>query len=370
VELALKLRQARDKCGLTLQGVSEHVPAVGVSSLSEYENGKREPSVSQLQILAKLYRRPISFFLDDTEFPAEVVLWRERPNETEEIEGEFLQLCRRYHHLETWLEKKEPSRLPELEDHIPPSGGYPKVNAFANRVRGNLCLGSRPSYELKSVLEETCGVKIFYMDFEPTGTAASTRSEDFGSAILLNRSNVRWRRNFDLAHELFHLLTWSIYRTPESASDEGPRPEEETYANDFASSLLMPEEAIRDAATEQLNEGKLSFSSIHDIARQFDVSAAAVLYRLRKIKFLDMDWDATKEATRVLGTRIHEKEERQDTHPSGKPDRYRALASEALQSGNISIGKFAEYMDISRHEAMSYVQQEPMDGQKIPVASA
>lgn len=370
MELAIKLRHARDKCGLTQQAVSEHIPKIGVSSLCEYEKGNREPSVSQLQALAKLYRRPISFFLDDTEFPVEVVLWRERPNEPEEIQGKFLQLCRRYHHLETWLGKRKPSRLPEATGNIEPACGYPKVAAFANQVRALLGLGSRPAYELKSVLEETCGVKIFYMDFHPTGTAASTSSEDFGPAILLNRGNARWRRNFDLAHELFHLLTWSVYRTSDSTSEAQPSDEEEKYANAFASSLLLPSDSIQDSATAQVSDGSLSLSSIHDIARQYDVSAEAVLWRLYSLKRLNVDRVAAKKAAGELRDRIHDEQERQDTSPPGRPDRYQALAIEALQTGNISIGKFAEYMDISRHEAMSYVQQEPMDGQEIPVASA
>ncbi|HEY0462625.1 MAG TPA: ImmA/IrrE family metallo-endopeptidase [Polyangiaceae bacterium] len=60
------------------------------------------------------------------------------------------------------------------------------------------------------MLEEQCGVKVFHLDFEPRGTAASSHSAGFGNAVLLNKKNPKWRRNFDLAHELFHLLTWNF----------------------------------------------------------------------------------------------------------------------------------------------------------------
>ena len=49
-------------------------------------------------------------------------------------------------------------------------------------------------------------VKVFHLPLEPTGTAASTYGEAFGMAVLLNSSHVAWRRNFDLAHELFQQI--------------------------------------------------------------------------------------------------------------------------------------------------------------------
>ncbi|AMV35428.1 hypothetical protein VN12_25280 [Pirellula sp. SH-Sr6A] len=60
------------------------------------------------------------------------------------------------------------------------------------------------------------GVKIFFLDFEPSGTAACSLFERFRSEILLNSRIVNRRRNFDLAHELFHLLTWNVFRVPVS----------------------------------------------------------------------------------------------------------------------------------------------------------
>ena len=73
-----RLKYAREKIGLTQKAASE-ASDIGVSSLSEFESGKREPRLPQLQKLATLYHCSLAFFLDDAPLPVEMVLWREKP---------------------------------------------------------------------------------------------------------------------------------------------------------------------------------------------------------------------------------------------------------------------------------------------------
>ncbi len=63
-------------------------------------------------------------------------------------------------------------------------------------------------------------------------------------------------------------------------------------------------------------------------------------------------------------------EERRDTAPPKWPERYQALAMKALRAGEMSIGRFAEYLEITRQSAMKYTQQEPTDGLEVPLAPA
>ena len=62
MSVAERLTYARKKAGLTLKDVGQRT-GIGESSLCEFESGKREPRLSQLQALAAVFRRPISFFL-------------------------------------------------------------------------------------------------------------------------------------------------------------------------------------------------------------------------------------------------------------------------------------------------------------------
>tara|TARA_R110002049_G_scaffold265590_1_gene441730 strand:- start:12083 stop:12475 length:393 start_codon:yes stop_codon:yes gene_type:complete len=76
VRLGKKLREARSYVGFTQDEVAS---ALGIprTSLSELEAGKRRVDVQELTRLSKLYRQPISFFLDEdkdsSELPADVM---------------------------------------------------------------------------------------------------------------------------------------------------------------------------------------------------------------------------------------------------------------------------------------------------------
>jgi len=369
-----RLKFARDRVALTLAQVHDKT-RVGQSSLSDFENSRREPSLSQLQALSKLYRRSIAFFLAEGPIPQEdVVLWRQRPDAgTEDIESKFLKLCEQYHNLEVWTGQTIPVCLPKADSSMD-AATYTYANAMglAKGVLNALNLGDRPALSLPSVLEEVCGVKIFYMDFEPTGTAASAYSKTFGAAVLLNRKNKRWRRNFDLAHELFHLLTWNIFRqnvapdvTSTCASEQ-----EEKFATCFARNLLMPADAIRVVIHSKVKEGRITYGALFDAARQFDVSTEALIWHMSYVGLLQSTEENKKamiDQAKALTSRM---DERDNTLPPLWPERYRVLAIKAFRHGAISTGRFAEYLNISRQEAMSYVEQEFKEDEEVSVASA
>jgi len=188
-----------------------------------------------------------------------------------------------------------------------------------------------------------------------TATAACTRSERFGAAILLNSNNARWRRNFDLAHELFHLLTWDIFRVGDQL--QVPTDPEAKFANRFAGRLLMPPEALELAIGKQ-RRGKLQldFDDLFEVARQFDVSLQSLLYQMSDAKW--MNRDKVPAALEALRPKLEFWDRSQGDSPHVRPLRYEALAREAIEKGSISTGKFAQYMGLSRTAAMSVIASE------------
>ncbi len=369
-EIPERLKYARSRSGLTGPQIRERT-GIGESSLSEFENGVREPSLSKLQTLAVAYRRSLAFFLGEGPIPQEVVLWRERPEKgAEEMEARFLRLCEQYHNLEIWTEEKTQVSLPSGTTKT--SLSYYDAEFLAKQVRDTLKLGDHPALSLLTVLQEVCGVKIFHILFEPSGTAASSKSETFGAAILLNSKNVRWRRNFDLAHELFHLLTWDVYRAGKKTEQTSCNAsgEEEKLANCFATNLLMPMEEIRDSVLTRVKGNEISFEDLFDVARQFDVSIQTLIWQLKNVKLIAGDDAQIKDLINRAEGRRSVLEERKDTKPSLLPERYKALAVKALRHGCFSVGRFAEYFDISRQEAMKYVEQEITEDEKISLAPA
>lgn len=367
MSLIERLKYARNSLNLTLN-VVEGLTGIGISTLSDFENGKREPKLGQLKKLADAYRRPISYFLDEGELVPELVLWRQKPTSprAEELQTLLVSLAETYHNLELICGEVRPYELPSATGDAE-RFGYSEAAKLARRVRDDLGLGNRPGQTLLRVLEEVCQIKVFHLSFEPTGSAACTVSAKSGAAILLNAKNVRWRRNFDLAHELFHLLTWKFFRKATAADILTPSSQEEKLATCFARNLLMPQESLREAVDAQRGEkGKLSFDDLFEIARQFDVSVEALLWHIGFVYSIDSTV-VQQQIDRLRG-QISFWDERERDTPSERPLRFRALARQALRRGLISTGRYAEYLGITRREAMQVVEQDAEEDVEVEVA--
>jgi Zn-dependent peptidase ImmA (M78 family) len=368
VNLGNKLRYARERSGLKLEQVSKDT-GIGISSLSEFENCKREPRLTNLAHLADLYHLSISFFLSEDTPPQEVMLWRKRPDTSiaTDLETRFLRLCEQYHNLEVWLSERNSCNLPVCNYNVS-NFDFKEAERLAYDIRQKLGLGDRPGRGLLTVLEEVCGVKILQLDFTPSGTAACCVSPIFGPAVLLNTSNSRRRRDFDLAHELFHLITWNLFRKEKNSTAVAANQKEERLATCFAAHLLMPEEPFRIALGQLSSKGHATVSSLIDVARQFDVSFEALIWRMVFLRYFN-DKKAKEFIERFELQRTNEDAGDQEV-PQRRPPRFQALAVKALQRGEISLGRFAEFMGIGRLEANRYLEQKDFSDEEIPVVAS
>jgi Zn-dependent peptidase ImmA (M78 family)/DNA-binding XRE family transcriptional regulator len=352
-KLGQRLRSAREALGLTQQMVEE-TTGIGASSLSEFESGKREPRLAQLRSLADCYRKPLNYFLSEEEPIQHLVLWRQKPDfpEVARLEAEFQLLVRHYHFLEVLTGEFSGPCLPFLEKLLrccPENFTYETAERLASCIRNQLGFGNCPARELLDVVEEKLKVKVFHLEFEPTGSAACALSEEYGPAILLNAKNSRRRRNFDLAHELFHLLTWKSFRREKTGSFS-PTDQEEKFANCFARNLLVPRDVLLRWRDPRRLQSEPSPIEIIFGARYFDVSIEALVWQMKWVfNLLEDHIERLIDQSKALEGILLKVES--DTPPR-RPRRFEELAIQALRNGLISVGRFAEFMGISRNEAL------------------
>ncbi|MFB0552373.1 MAG: helix-turn-helix domain-containing protein [Phycisphaerae bacterium] len=352
MDIGKKLKIARNVIGYTLERASQK-SGIGQSSISDFENNKREPKFSQLSKLANVYRKTVEFFLTEELPPEELMLWRAAPDNDEEIketEAQFRQLCEQYHNLEVLTNEVKETKLPQL-DVRREDFDYRHAGKLAERFQRDFILGDIPSASLTQILEEHFYVKIFHLAFN--ASAISIFSENFGAAILLNKDNKLWRRNFDLTHELFHLLTWKIFRI----NGVGPEPSEneEKLANAFASRLLLPTDIIKDKIEAARKGGLVSFEALDEIAREFGVSLEALLWRMLYLYNKPVeDIEKYLEQAKKVKTR---RPLRRSDEPDELPERYCSLALRALREGKMSLMQFAKYMGISYKKAQEYLTE-------------
>ena len=373
MDIGRKLESARKAIGYTLEKASEK-SGISAPTISAYEHcgtpTGREPKFSQLSKLAEVYRKTIDFFLSDEPLIENLMLWRDSPCIEEEIkqtEAEFRQLCQQYNNLELVMCAKRSIRLPEPEVTRPEEFNFTQANLLAEKTQKEFLLGDIPSMSLKQTLEEKFYVKIFHLDF--SGSAISTVSEQFGPAILLNRSGKSWRRNFDLAHELFHILTWSVFRT-EAPENAEPGSAEEKLANAFASRLLLPTDSVKNKIdSTKGTDGKISFEALDEIAREFGVSLDTLLWRMLYL-YNKSGEDIEEYIEKAKSLKIN-RPLRQSDEPDKLPERYCSLAIRALNEGKLSLMQFAKYMDMSYKQAGEYLaENEDFKDEKISISVA
>ncbi|MBA7635054.1 hypothetical protein ES703_42654 [subsurface metagenome] len=365
MKLRERLKSARQKVGFTQKEVSQRC-GIDDSSLSSFECGRSEPRLAQLDKLAEVYHVALSYFFQESQERPQGIMWRNKPSNDKEIQAKFLQLCSQYRQLEIWTNELSQKRLPTLDTYSD-NCWYPQVEEMASDARHAMRLGDRPGQSLYWILEEVYGVKIFHMELGQAGIAGCAVSDELGEAILLNRNCSQWRRNHDLAHELFHLLTWANFKHTEGIYE--PTKQEEKFATCFAGNLLLPTELVRTAISKVTNsEGKVPFSKLDTIAREFDVSLESLFWRMH---FL-FAWDEEKTLKFVEKVREYVKsaEREDDSNPKLLPARYRALAIRALQNGDISLGRFAKFMGIGRTEARHYISGREPDYAEVPTLVA
>lgn len=222
-------------------------------SVSDIERGKRRLTADELVAIVDHFK--VSFenltnpFLLSTK---ESFSWRQREvplaalDEFEARAGEWIGAYRELNRLnDTKLRKL----LPRL--------GLTQLSVFDDAVEAGealadeLELGERPALALAKTLEDRLGMLVLMVDAIDGVSGAACRL-NLLNAILINRRESEARRNSDLAHEFFHILTWDRMR-PErvesaveawdaSAPTQSQRRNRriENLADNFASGLLMP----------------------------------------------------------------------------------------------------------------------------------
>jgi len=345
--LGKNIRSARERLGLTLEQLANKAGLPALQTVSEIELGKREVKAWELVNIARALQISVSSLLDVKEpLTPPFILWRKEPKKDRtSMEAAFLQRCNQYHLLEQLSGAKQSRKLPTA-DINPNTIDYRDAVKLSAQISNQLDLGARPAKVLAKVLEDEYSVKIWYMDLGERGSAA-TFFGDFGQAILINLREAPWRRNFSLAHELFHLITWNSLPLQRLQSDNKLREKVEKIAEMFASNVLLPSDQVSEAIQTRLERNKITYLDIVSIAREFDVSTEALIYRLCSLRLINQTT-----AKEVLSDSHFRAIDRGSmfkywSSPPEIPERFVRLAFEAYKLGRLSRSRLAEFLNTS-----------------------
>lgn len=154
-------------------------------------------------------------------------------------------------------------------------------------------LGTAPALRLAEVMERL-GILVLMVDATAGISGAACRLPEM-DAVLIARREVPGRRHFDLAHELFHVLTWETMppeHSEEAGETGGNRVEQ--LANNFAAAVLMPVGALERFGDWSHLDGEELVVRLNSAADELHVTSSALSWRLVALGAL------TKAAARSL----------------------------------------------------------------------
>ncbi|WP_080872030.1 XRE family transcriptional regulator [Oceanobacillus timonensis] len=207
-----------------------------------------------------------------------------------------------------------------------------KINAIAKLARKELGLNEMTNHNLMFLVEKS-GVFIFERAIGEEIDAYSLWTEQDRPFIILgNLKRSAVRRNFDIAHELGHLLLH--YRVEFTNLDRKEYRALENEANQFAGAFLLPEHVLQEEF--QSIARPTNPDAYIDLKKKWFVSIQVLGYQALKLGILDSKKHRNFYA--ALHRKGYQKQEPlDDTLPIQKPQKIKSIIVYAVKESIIDI---------------------------------
>ncbi len=340
--IGFRVKAAREAKGWTQDQLTQGLGLNDRQSVSDIENGKRTLRPEEMLVLSDLLDRDIEFFIDPFAVAGEAQFnWRADPGVPEDSLDGFELKAGQWIGLLRWLREQRDSRVSVLKRalRLSTQSSFEDAQERAESLAVELDLGVIPAETLIDKVERELDIPVLFVDMVETAdgksiSGATCHLEEMG-VILINRNESEARRFFDLAHELFHALTWDAmkpeHRESNSFEERSKGKRIEQLANSFAAALLMPRASLEKLVDkERIND----IAHLCEVAGLLRVAPVALAWRLFNLKLI---CDETRQSL---------SQEKQRPSVSGAPKRFSPsfvkMLHDALDNGRLSARKAAK----------------------------
>jgi Zn-dependent peptidase ImmA (M78 family)/transcriptional regulator with XRE-family HTH domain len=260
-------------------------------TLSAIETGERKVSAEELLRAVELFGVQLDYFTDPFLLVGEGKFsWRQtrvvgRALDNYEIDAG--RLIAAYRELAPQVGREAPLLRHALG--FGKESRFEDASAAGERFAMEFKLGDVPAVGLAEAVERALHILVLMVDPIDGVSGAACRLPQL-DVVLINRREVPGRRNFDLGHEVFHILTWDAM-PPEHVEDVEPRRRNrvEQLADTFASALLMPPGVLdRFGVWSELEATPDDLiARLNTVADELQVTSSALRWRLVALDRLD-----------------------------------------------------------------------------------
>lgn len=365
--LGTKLKRYRKQFQESLSEVSK---ATGVSEqlLSDYENGKKEPSGDEILILADYYKCDYKFFISNEKlaaFEQTETLFRDFSGELSKDDRwsiqEFLFLCE----CEEYLMGLIPNHIRKPFSFLK-QGTYYKGHGeqAASALRRHL--GYKPNEVPMNVYDDfrKIGIHVFRRKLVNSNISGLfIMHPSAGKCVLVNYNEDIYRQRFTSCHEFAHAILDEGEEVIISFTKWSKGDLTEIRADTFASRYLMPPEFLkaipqskvwdRNEAIKWANKLKVNTEPLAIALKSAGIISDSVVEQIKSVKIpkhLKKDPELPDNLSRLLR---HRKEE---LLKKGLSTFYVGLCFDAYDQGAISAGKLGEMLLASEQELKEIAQ--------------
>ena len=280
-----RLQYLRQRHGLTQESLAAALGFKDRQTLSQIETGDRKLSSQEMVKAAEVFGVNLDYFTDPFELAGEGHFsWRQngtQPQVLDDFELMAGKWIAAYRHLSRIKGEVVNSSTRRVALHR--QSTFEEAIAEGEMMGKALQLGPIPAESLSEALQEKLDTLVLEVDTALGISGAACRLSQL-NAIVINRNETQARRNYDMAHELFHLLTWDTMPPPrvevERPTDRNIKRVEQ-LADNFAAGLLMPTPLIEKLVERSaLPKGAPLAAWFNANAQLLGVSAVALQWRL------------------------------------------------------------------------------------------
>ena len=344
--IGARIKAKREELDFSQEAVSRLLGFKDRQTLSAIENGERRVSADELLRFAEVLAASLEYFTDPFLLAGQGRFsWRQRgvpAHKLDACEQESGRLIALFRVLGVQMDRRPPLLRRTLG--LTKASSYEDAVAAGERFAAEFGLGEAPALRLAQVMEQELGILVLMVDAVPGVSGAACRLPEL-DAVLINRTEVPGRRHYDLAHELFHILTWDGM-PPERVEDTAtePRGRVEQLADNFASALLVPGAALSRFGSWEGLEDKALATRLNEVAEQLGVTSSALRWRLVGAGLL------ARPVARAVDEPLLRNNGRRGTVPEAPPlfsKPFAELVAAAIDAGRISARRAAGLLGLA-----------------------
>lgn len=341
-----RIRALREEKRLSQENLAEIFGFNDRQTVSAIETGARRVTAEELVLAVERLGAPLEYFTDPFLLVGEGRFsWRQTGLGAEQLEA-YERRAGRWVAAFRTLAPQVGREAPLMRHAL----GLTRYSSFEEAMQAGerfvrvFGIGDAPALRLANVMEGDLGILVLMVNAYQGISGAACRLPDL-DAVLIARHEVVGRRHFDLAHELFHVLTWDTMPPEhwEEAMDTGGSRVEQ-LANNFAAAVLMPADSLARFGDWSRRSDDALIAGLNAAADELHVTASALRWRLVALGALSLGRARNLPDTAL---RHNGREDVDNVRPALFSQPFMEVIGLALERGLVSVRRAATLLDLT-----------------------